>query len=347
MATQYQQYNGQNVVVGDEAKTRLQNSVAEWNKTTGQNLTAEQYDQKLNPTTYGARWGSPESSMPNYQNPSPSAREKTPTYEAAMQTVSDKSTVQNQLAGLLSSGSKLNTMAEQEANRAMNRRGLLSSSLAVGAAQDAVVKNALPIAQQDASTYANADSNNAQFENSSRQWNANAGLQKQLALIQSDTSLTVADKQIRSQQLIAENENKNKLQLQQLDADTKKALATMDDASKTKLAQLDADNKQLLQTNISAANAYAQLAQALANISTSTTMDAAAKQQATDNQINLFKQTLQGLGQVSGLDLSKYFQQIQASTSEQGGSQANTGGGGGGADSSGRPGMNGSLDQWG
>ncbi len=34
-----------------------------------------------------------------------------------------------------------------------NSRGLLNSSIAVGAARDAVLKNALPIAQQDAQTY--------------------------------------------------------------------------------------------------------------------------------------------------------------------------------------------------
>ena len=40
--------------------------------------------------------------------------------------------------------------------QAANRRGLLNSSMAVGAAQDSMVKNAVPIASQDAQLQADA-----------------------------------------------------------------------------------------------------------------------------------------------------------------------------------------------
>lgn len=266
-----------------------------------------------------------------YSQTPTAAQAQASTYDPTMQTVSEKSTVQNQLANITANGSALNTQAETEATKSANARGLLNSSIAVGAARDAVLKNATPIAQQDANTYANADAANAQFRNSADQFNANAktatsqfnaGQSNQLTgqLIQSDTTLRNTDKQIASQQQIADRDNAVKLQLQQIDAETKRSLAQMDEATKVKLQGLEAADKQLLQTNISAANAYAQLAQALSAISTSTTMDAAGKQQATDNQINLFRQNLQALGQVSGLDLSKYFQQV--STSAQTGTDA-------------------------
>ena len=54
------------------------------------------------------------------------------------------------VAKIASEDSKLNQMARTEGLKAANRRGLLNSSMAVGAAQDAVLKNALPIASQDA-----------------------------------------------------------------------------------------------------------------------------------------------------------------------------------------------------
>lgn len=335
-------YNGKETLVGDDYKTQLANSVANWNQTTGQNLSAMDYDKKINPTTYGARWGIDD------PNPAPASTAqaggllyssantpKAATYAPTTQTVSEKSTVQNQLANITANGSALNTAAETSAKKAMSSRGLLSSSIAVGAAQDAVLKNALPIAQQDAQTYANTDSSNAQFRNNADQFNAGQKNQLTGQLISSDTSLSVADKNIKaqaattdktlasqqaisdktlaSQQSISDKDNATKVQLQQIDADVKKSLAQMDETTKTKLQNLDATDKQLLQTNISAANAYAQLAQALANISTSTTMDASAKQQASDNQIGTFRATLQALGQVSGLDLSKYFQQVSTS----------------------------------
>ena len=44
----------------------------------------------------------------------------------------------------------LNQMARTEGLKAANRRGLLNSSMAIGESQDAVLKNALPIASQDA-----------------------------------------------------------------------------------------------------------------------------------------------------------------------------------------------------
>ncbi|WP_395451203.1 hypothetical protein ACHMW7_16255 [Aminobacter sp. UC22_36] len=50
---------------------------------------------------------------------------------------------------LTSQDSKLNQAARTEGLKMANRRGLLNSSMAVGAAQDAVIKNAIPIASQD------------------------------------------------------------------------------------------------------------------------------------------------------------------------------------------------------
>lgn len=324
MADQYKDYNGQKVLTGNGFSDTINEGVASWNTATGQNLSAEEYDRKLNPTTAGARYGD------NDPNPAPASTAapggllysgaNTPTaatYTPTMQSVGEKSTVQNQLANITANGSALNTQAETAAKKAMSGRGLLNSSIAVGAGQEAVLKSALPIAQQDASTYAQTDAANAGYANSADQFNAGQKNQLTGQLIGSDTSLAVADKNIASQQLISDRDNATKLQLQQLDADTRKSLASLDEATKVKLQGLESADKQLLQTNISAANMYAQLAQALSQISTSTSMDAAGKQQATDNQINLFRQQLQAVGQVSGLDLSKYFQQIQSNTSSQ------------------------------
>ena len=61
------------------------------------------------------------------------------------------STVAGNLTSLTSKDSALNQMARTEGLKAANRRGLMNSSMAIGAAQDAVLRNALPVAQQDAS----------------------------------------------------------------------------------------------------------------------------------------------------------------------------------------------------
>lgn len=63
-------------------------------------------------------------------------------------------TVQDQLNKLLESDSKYMEVAERRAKEQAASMGLLGSSMAVGAAHRAAIEQALPIAQQDAKTYA-------------------------------------------------------------------------------------------------------------------------------------------------------------------------------------------------
>jgi len=336
---QTKQYNGQTVLTDPRYIENLNSAVADYNKEKGTSLSAKDYDYMLNPTTAGARWGdavpatgtgstgggllTPQA--PTASNPAAAATTTVPTtaavatYNPTKQTVSPESLASNQLSAITATGSQLTDQAKAQAQAAANRRGLLNSSIAAEAGQQAVLNTALPLAQQNASTYANADTANAQYSNAAPQFNAaaqntanlagqQASLSQRLAEIQASTTMSVADKQIAAQKAIADSENANKMQLQQLQSDTQKALANMDTDSKTKLAQIDADNRQLLQTNISAANIYAQYAQAVSQILQSKDMDAAAKQAAVDNQLAIMQQTLKAIGQVSGLDLSKYLQ---------------------------------------
>jgi hypothetical protein len=59
------------------------------------------------------------------------------------------SDVQNRVKKIASQDSLLNQMAQTEAAKMMNRRGMLNSSMFVGAAQDAVLRQAVPIASQE------------------------------------------------------------------------------------------------------------------------------------------------------------------------------------------------------
>ena len=59
-------------------------------------------------------------------------------------------TMAARVTALAAKDSALNQMARTEGLKAANRRGLLNSSMAVGASQDAVLQNVLPIASQDA-----------------------------------------------------------------------------------------------------------------------------------------------------------------------------------------------------
>ena len=65
-------------------------------------------------------------------------------------------TVAGQLPGILSSGSPYMQAAELKGKQYASSRGLLNSSMGAEAAQKAAIEAALPIAQQDAQTYAQA-----------------------------------------------------------------------------------------------------------------------------------------------------------------------------------------------
>lgn len=76
--------------------------------------------------------------------------------QAQQWSVQPNQTVQNQLQQIIANDSPLMQQARARALQQANERGLLNSSMAVTAGQSAVLDAAMPIAQQDASTFADA-----------------------------------------------------------------------------------------------------------------------------------------------------------------------------------------------
>ena len=79
-------------------------------------------------------------------------------------TVSEEETVQYQLDQILDPNSELMQSARTRGLQYANQRGLLNSSIAAQAAQQAMIDAAIPIAQQDARTYAEAAGQITDFE---------------------------------------------------------------------------------------------------------------------------------------------------------------------------------------
>lgn len=75
--------------------------------------------------------------------------------------VDPNQTVANQITGLLSSSNPYITNARAQGTQGAASRGFLNGSMAAGASENAAVNAALPIAAQDASTYAKAGETNA------------------------------------------------------------------------------------------------------------------------------------------------------------------------------------------
>lgn len=128
--------------------------------------------------------------------------------------VGTNQTVQGQLAGILSSNSPLMQYAYNQALAGANDRGLLNSSMAIGAAQNAVYSNALPIAQADAGTYQNTALANFNAANQNAQANAAAANQASQfgAQAQNTASLQNAQFQNAASQFGAQAQNTAALQ---------------------------------------------------------------------------------------------------------------------------------------
>jgi hypothetical protein len=85
--------------------------------------------------------------------------------KAAEVNVTPDSMVSNQLSGLLAKNNPYIQQAVNAANLQASRRGMLNTGAAAGFATDAAIKQALPIAQQDALTRQKANEANAQAAN--------------------------------------------------------------------------------------------------------------------------------------------------------------------------------------
>lgn len=332
-------YNGQDVLADDATKA----SIAGAAKLA--NMDPQAYDKSLNPTTYGARWGVAD---PNPASPTSAAQQlqdskdyyaKNPTasstgYSPTSWNVDKNQTVAGNLEGLTDPNSPLNQQAAANALQASNRRGLVNSSLAVTAGQDAILKNALPIAQQDASTRATAAQTNAGATNTAAQFGAGAANQASLANLQAQSGQNIAQLSADTQKQLAASNNASQEKISQLSSDTQKflgsltsntnlatsklsadtqlALGNLDANTKTTLQNIVSKNSQLLQVNTSAANVVSQGLSSIAAIQTSDKMDAAAKTQAINNILATIQQGIDFSSNVAGLDLPKYFTPIAA-----------------------------------
>lgn len=239
--------------------------------------------------------------------------------------VAKNQTVQGQLGTILDSGSPLLQQAETNAAQAANRKGLLNSSMAVSAGQQALINTALPIAQQDASTFASAGQTNANTANTTSQFNASAQNQgsqfntasqneagqfnansqntmglEQAKMAQTDrltnqaavqqTLMKTMDQQFTASQATADNATK--LQLQTMQSNTQK-----------QLADIEANYKTLMQTNASAGEMYQQTLKNITDLVANKDLDAAAKNAAIAQQSTLLANGLALMGKMTNMDL--------------------------------------------
>lgn len=277
-APQFKDYNGQQVVVDQGFKDNLTSSVTGYNASTGKNLSAQDYDKMINPTTYGARWGVDASQMGGGASTAPAPAVPTATNgqlaTPSQWKVTPDQTVQGQMAGMADPNNPYyQQWATAGAQEAAARGFTGNSSIRSTGIMDSVMRNATPIATADAATNAKAAGYNADMPNQFALKNADAQNQMAAAHLSADTQKFVAS----------------------LNSDTQKAVQQMSLASQQTISQLHDANAVLLASNDSAKSAYSNYVAAVAQIDQNDKMDAAAKQTAIIRQTQLFNSTIAGL----------------------------------------------------
>lgn len=223
-------------------------------------------------------------------------------------------TVQGQIKGIIDQNSPLMQQAVSRANEQMNSRGLLNSSIGVGAAQGALYDAAMPIATADANTYANAGRYKADVANSTSQFNANASntanqftAQQQNEALQADAknSLTaqVSNQDAGVKTATQQYDGALKIAMQNADSATKMQLQNVDAFTKQTLAQIEAQYKTQMQTSSSMSSTYQSMIDGITRIMQDKDLDGPGKQQAIANLTTMYNGAMQQQQAITGLNL--------------------------------------------
>lgn len=212
-------------------------------------------------------------------------------YDANQREVKGNATVSGQLDELLKTDNPYLKRATIAADQQSNARGFLNSSMAIGNAQGALIDRALPIAQQDASTYDLRDRTNMDAQNQASQFNAGNQQQVNLANMgaKNDASQFGANAQNQSSQFNASQQNamtetnmnaKNRAsefgietaQRERMDQAQKAheiVMQNLDTVSKERLIGVEMEYKRDIESDKNASNVYMQsmdaMSQALGN----------------------------------------------------------------------------------
>ena len=225
---------------------------------------------------------------------------------ASTWTPGANATVQGQLKNVLDAGGPLQDRAQTKALQTANSRGLLNSTMAVTAGQSALYDAALPIAQQDANTFADAGKTNSGQSTQVSLANAgasNSAAQQHAGLTQQST-LQATD--LNAQAASQGRDLASRYDLSSLDVNSRAALQAADAANQQKLQAANA----VLQTGLQATDLGVRQSMQAYNLAVQQSM------QGLDNQSRLGIATLNSETQthIAGIE-AKYRTQIQSNAS--------------------------------
>lgn len=249
------------------------------------------YDTALNTQDYTKAAQATPTGLINTQ---PTLQAPSENVTAANWEVKPNQTVQSQVKDIIAENSPLMQQAETRSLQQANKRGLMNSSIAVGAGQSALYDAAAPIAAADAATYARA----GEF---------NAGTQQQTSLANQASTNQVNSQNSQLSTNVALNNAALNTDIAKFNASSSNELLKlgMDAQTKTELANIEASYKTLMQVSAGASDLYKQMVTNTAAIMQNKDMDAATKSVAIKNQVILLNAGMGVQGAISNLNLGE------------------------------------------
>ena len=225
-------------------------------------------------------------------------------------------TAAGRVNSIISADGPLMQLAATRAKQQQNANGTLNSSMAIGAAQNAVIGAATPLATNDSQLFNANAAENQRSLNQGSLFNASQSQQdkqaqvdlalKGRALSQNQDQFTASQAQQQGQfssdlglKAKSIDQQNTQFKASQAQNDT---LARLDDATRNALGKLQLDNQKGIQGNLNTSNAWGKLLDSISKIQGDANLDTAAQQIRIDNNIEGFK----AYGALMGIDLSKF-----------------------------------------
>lgn len=222
-----------------------------------------------------------------------------------------KDSVSSLVDQVIAKNSPLMQRAKTQGLQQAAQRGLLNSSLAVGAAQGAVIDRATPIATADNQALLQVRGTNASATNAARSEEAQARnaatAQERGISLQTDAESRLLAEKGDIERSLAADQRAHEVDIQQRDAAIQRGLQELRGDQAEELARLEGQFNILAKANESVGYFYAATSQAIGQILAEPEMTPQVKATLVDQQMKIARGYFNVIGSISNLDLAALF----------------------------------------
>lgn len=202
-------------------------------------------------------------------------------------------TVQGRVESLIAKNSAPMQSVATRAKQGMAQRGLVNTSMAIGAGQRALYDYAAPIAAQDAKAMQRQKEIQLQTESQSRLQAESGDISRGLQELRGTQATELTEQQAQIEQGQIAQRGELDIQMQQLRG-----------TQATDLSAIENKYRSLMQANASAAQFLSQTSQSIGDILSNPDMTLANKEQLVQKQVDLLENGLSVMGSISNIDLT-------------------------------------------